>query len=1195
MTRTALYTFLAAIGVFTGGGMRRAARADASDTPPAASVGKTKGRAGERESGRAGETAPPDSALTTHDSRLTTLESPPHPVTPSPLQPLTLGQVRIVSPAAREVLDIPAATVVVQSVLGSKVEIKINGAPVDPKLLGRTETVEETGMVTQYWYGVVLKEGENTLTAQATVNGQPGPLVNSIAFVRAAPTQMLIAPSAQHIPADGRSTVTITGRLLDKDGNRSNRDALITLTVSAGEFVGKDADEDLPGFQVQARQGQFTAVLASGFKSETVRVHATTTNLEAYTQVEFTTDLRPSLVTGVVDLRVGKSGPDLYRAFQSFMRPDAGNPTNIDAYSAVFATGRLAQWLFTGAFNSRHGLNQTASGAESLGRDTQYHDQTYPVLGDSSVSRAIAESRDNLYLRLERNRDYVMWGDYTTQEFASKSQQFTAVTRQLHAFKANYNFGSVQATTIYANNVQGFQRDTIAPDGTSGAYFLSHRPLVYGSENVYIEMEELQRPGTIIATSHPIRGTDYEIDYDRGTIVFHKPISRTDIAADGTPLVRRIVVTYQYETSGGGADIEGARVQAHFNSDWNHPSQLGLTAFRENQGLRRFSLYGSDLALPLGKGRGGLVAEYGHSENNSEMLGMVTGNAYRVQLDGTLWHNVQASANYRSADTGFANDATISFVPGQTRYGMQLSSVLGPTTRARIQYDHEDNKGIAPQPATAPEGLLDPGAAPIPGQRVDNSLQTISLGLEQRIRSADLAVDLVNRHRIDRIGFAPVGGPIIPGSLGGNSTQIQTRFAMPVTRSVTFQAQSDTTVSNEHDPIYSDRTLLALDWQARPDVDIRLSQQWFTAGQFTGQSITSLDTIVEKKWGDATASERFSIRGGSNGFNIQQALGLSDRWTIARGLKLSVGYEQINGSFFGRTAAGTQFPQPYAVGPGGTVALGITGGNSRSIGLEYLRTPDFKASARYETRTSSGGSNTVVTAGAAGKLSPSSTALVTYQQTGSSNQLLESIGASTILRLGLAYRDPKNDRFNGLLHYDFRKNPATVPDSILIGSGTGSTDHLFAIEGIYAPSWMWEFYGKYAFRNSTSFLASDFTNGSSITLSQLRATYRFRYRMDIAAEGRWLSQSEVNYGSVALLLEAGYYITANLRLSAGYNFGHVSDPDFSGSRSAGGFYLGITAKVNELFHGFGVQPTELPANVAAPKSATPQPTGFAGP
>lgn len=197
------------------------------------------------------------------------------------------------------------------------------------------------------------------------------------------------------------------------------------------------------------------------------------------------------------------------------------------------------------------------------------------------------------------------------------------------------------------------------------------------------------------------------------------------------------------------------------------------------------------------------------------------------------------------------------------------------------------------------------------------------------------------------------------------------------------------------------------------------------------------------------------------------------------------------------------------------------------------------------------------------------TALVRYQQAGSSNQKLTGLGDTASLKVGLAYRDPNNDKFNALLRYEYRKNPATIPDTILLGSGTGSQDHTFALEAIYAPTWQWEFYAKYALGNSTSYLADDLVGTSTINLAQVRATYRLGYSWDVVGEARWIGQS--NYTETGFVVEAGYYLSPNLRLSAGYVFGKVDDRDFSATRSAGGAYLGFTVKINELFDGFGQQ------------------------
>ena len=157
------------------------------------------------------------------------------------------------------------------------------------------------------------------------------------------------------------------------------------------------------------------------------------------------------------------------------------------------------------------------------------------------------------------------------------------------------------------------------------------------------------------------------------------------------------------------------------------------------------------------------------------------------------------------------------------------------------------------------------------------------------------------------------------------------------------------------------------------------------------------------------------------------------------------------------------------------------------------------------------------------------------------------------------------------MRYEYRENPNSNPTTLLFGTGSGSTAHLFALETLYTPNYRWEFYGKFALRSTTSYLASDLIGTNSLTLGQLRAAYKLGYQWDIAAEGRWIRQSNSGFNEFGYLLELGYYMTPNLRLAAGFSFGGADDIDFNGSRSRGGPYLSITAKLDDLF-GFGKQP-----------------------
>ncbi|NEP62756.1 MAG: TonB-dependent receptor, partial [Symploca sp. SIO2G7] len=1024
---------------------------------------------------------------------------------PSPdlTQAVTSDQVEIVNPAADSIVDIPAITVIVRFPTTADIQLQVNGEAVANDLIGRTESNATTGLITQTWYGVSLAKGSNIVSIVRSSDGII--LQSTVVEVRGAPVEMTLRSRNSQIPADGRSTTTLQGRLIDNQGNVSNWDAIVTLESTDGEFVGVDYAPDQPGFQVEVQNGRFTAELQSSLESHVVQLQATTNGLEAFNQVQFITPKRPSIATGIVDLRWGARGTNFHSSLRDFLPPDGDNGDRLDLDASLFTMGRVGEWLLTGAFNSDRPLNEDCRGETALFRQSSGScNNLYPVYGDDSTMDVTTPSTDRLFLRLERTSpvegataDYAMWGDFNTEEFSNPSQLFTSTSRQLHGFKFNYNLGALAITGLYGDNVEGFQRDTIAPDGTSGLYFLSRRLVIPGSEQVYIETEEVDRPGTVISRERLFRNTDYDIDYDRGTLLFEDPVLQTSVDNFAEVLVNRIVVTYQYEGEETDTNILAGRLQYNFNRDLGTESWLGTSYLREDQGNRNFELYGVDAQISLGESSR-LIAEYAHSESDFDLSGPISGSAYRVELDGNFGEWLNGRAYWRSTDAGFSNAATSSFVPGQTRYGAQANVKVGPDTTLRAQFDHEDNKGIAPRPIVNLEDLLTPGSTPVPGSLVDNSLTTYSVGLAQRLGDSNLEFDWIHRDRTDRTQ---------PGVFNSSSDQLRTRLTTQLTNTLTLRAQNELNLSSDSDPLYPSRTFLGLDWEFLPGMNLGLGQIFYGEEGFSDRDSYTIINLS----GEHAFNNNTKVRGRFSSIDGQQlggAIGVEHGFNLAPGLRLDLGYERTFNSIFGGTAAGTQFSQPFAVGTGGS-SLGTVNGSTYTVGLSYTDNPDLQASARFEHRNSSQGSNTLVNASVVGRLTPAISALFNYQLNRAANQRISNIGTTSNLKLGLAYRDPNDDRLNALLRYEHRINPGTLPTNALFGRSIDTSEHLFSAEALYAPNWQWEFYGKYAFRHSqtkinlSADVGGDFKSNNSLHLAQLRAIYRFDYRWDISAEARW--------------------------------------------------------------------------------------------
>ena len=1085
-------------------------------------------------------------------------------------------EVKFITPTHESLIEQGQSNIVIQYPADGDIKLIVNEQEIDPIFIGRTELDTETGLVTETWYGVVFQEGENILKAIPIVDGEAQPDVTIQVTVAGLPTGFRISTVESSIPADGRSVTTIQGQFHDKDGNPGKYNTLVTLHSNAGKFVSEDAQPDVPGFQVEAREGKFTAKLRSDTKPQLVTISAKALDMEAFTQTRFGTTFRSTpLITGFADLRIGKEGTNYYSRFQDFLLKDARDETAVDFTSGAFATGNLGQWTFTAAYRTDRSLNEDVDGENRLFRSYQPSEFDYPLYGDSSHNEIVAPSTDSIYALLERsspiefaNTDYIMWGDYNSPEFATRSQRYTAFTRQLHGLKGNFNFAGFQISGFFASNVEGFQRDTILPDGTSGTYFLSRRLIARGSEDIFIESEEFLRPGTLVKRERLTRVIDYDIDYDRGTIVFTNPILRTDLGDDGETLVRRIVATYQYKShENNDTHIYGAKATYHFDRNPERPRAISGTYIKEDKGERDFELYGADAIFSFSKNTRAIL-EYAHSNHSSAIGELVDGNAYRVELEGEVLKGVRTRLHYRSTEEGFANNATSSFVPGQTRYGAEVLVTGSPRTKFRLNYDREENFGIAPVPFTGLEEFLSPSEDPILGLGVDSNVSTLKAGIQQKISIAQLDLDWIYRNRTDR-----------KTNIDTVSSQLRSKLKVPITKKITFNALNETTISSDVDTVFGDRTLVGLDWEVFPKIKIGLNQQWFTRGQFAGESFTNFSVSGDRDlWTNGNLAARYTLSGAVDGQIIGiGTIGLKQKLNIAEGLRMDFAYERSFNAF-GNNNVDRQFSQALAVGQSNSV-LGIINGNIYGIGIEYRDKSDFQASAKFEYRDNEKRSDTNINANIAGKITESFTALATFDRFSVANPNL-NLNASTKLRAGLAYRNPHSDKFNALLRYEYRQNPSTIPDTILFGSGTGSEDHVFATEAIYAPHWRWEFYGKVALKDTTTFLAEDFTHHSTIALGQLRATYRFAYQWDISGEGRFISQPSANYHENGFSIELGFYPVSDLRFSAGYAFGDANDRDFTGYRSQSGPYFGATLKLNGIFDAFG-QPKFTPTKPEA--------------
>src|SRR5262249_9649074 len=256
--------------------------------------------------------------------------------------------------------------------------------------------------------------------------------------------------------------------------------------------------------------------LTSELTTGVAEIRADYGDLSGATTVRFTPEERPALLVGVAEATVGSIRSD----------PGGGNDPatpedGVQGRAAFFYKGpAFPGTSLTTAYDSENRLNRTTDTDRLFDLDPL--EQTYPVMGDSSTRFPEALSNSRLYLKLEKDRSYLLYGDF--QPNLGRSQ-LAAYNRKLTG--ANINLEDEAGDRIgiaTARPDNSFTREILPASGISGLYRLGHTPIVPGSETVTVEVHDRRNPDLILSSVVLLRGIDYDLDPLSGTILFKRPL-----------------------------------------------------------------------------------------------------------------------------------------------------------------------------------------------------------------------------------------------------------------------------------------------------------------------------------------------------------------------------------------------------------------------------------------------------------------------------------------------------------------------------------------------------------------------------------------------------------------------------------------------------------------------------------------------
>ena len=303
---------------------------------------------------------------------------------------------------------------------------------------------------------------------------------------------------------------------------------------------------------------------------------------------------------------------------------------------------------------------------ERLFRDIQ-PDEFYPVYGDSSVRTFDAQSTSKLYVRVDKDKSWLLYGDFVTQS-PTEARKLGVYSRSLTGVKEHYENERVSVNAFASKDSTTQVIDEIPTNGTSGPYRLSTANAIENSEKVEILVRDRSQPSIVLKSVLQTRFTDYEVEPLTGQIIFKGPIPSLD--PNFNP--QSIRVTYEVDQGGKEFWVAGVDAQVKVTSNF----EVGAIAVEDKNPQDPAKLRGVNATVKLAE-KTYVTGEVVRSEKES--LGKGEGKRVEVRHDDK---DLQAQAYAARTDAAFDNPGSY-LTRGRAEAGGKLTYRLNEQTLLR--------------------------------------------------------------------------------------------------------------------------------------------------------------------------------------------------------------------------------------------------------------------------------------------------------------------------------------------------------------------------------------------------------------------------------------------------------------------------------------------------------------------------------
>jgi uncharacterized repeat protein (TIGR01451 family) len=986
---------------------------------------------------------------------------------------------------------IPSMNIAIKHDPSRPFKLFLNGTEVDAFYLDNTIARQDNKVAVSFWRGVHLTDGDNIFEGvEFDENKVEVSRFKKVMHYSGSPVKVEIVPAQSQLAADGKSAPVIAVLLTDKEGHPAREGVTGEYSVDP-PYLPRQRADDLQQNPLTASTNDRQKYHVGENGIALIALQPTMQTGEAVLRFQVadgtTQELRTWLKPGdrdwvLVGLAEGTVGYNTVRGnMENFVSGGGDDKYFEEDRLAFYAKGRIkGEWLLTLAYDSKKTDSTDQTGLYETVDPNKY----YTLYGDGTVQGNDAASAKHIYVKLEREQFYALFGDFnaglTVTELSRYSRNFTG-------FKSEMKTRDYEYSVFLADTNQAHVRDELSGDGTSGLYHLSRKNIVLNSETITIETRDRFKSEVILSSQQLTSQLDYTIDYDAGTIFFKSPVSSTD--GDFNPIF--IVVEYESFDDSDAKYNYGGRAAARF---LDGRLELGASHVHEGQVGGSGNLEGVDAKIQIGE-HDTLRAEAATTRADQDGV-TSSGDAYLAELQHRS-DAVEGKAYVREQQSGFG-------------LGQQNASETG-TRKMGADFNYRISKPWTVRGEVFEQDYLSTGAVRDMAEVQGN----YTAGRYTMSAGARMAADTLSTDETQTFGETQRSDQLFAGAKA------------QVTQKTSVRVNRDQSIGANDNVDYPTKTVVGADYKINDKSALFADQEW-TQGSSADTETTRIG-VKTSPWTGGQIGSTVEQEATENGVRLFSTTGLKQSWQITK-------QWSIDGSLDRSQTLRSSATYTLST-DGSSTSSGSEDFTAVSLGAGY-RQEHWSWTARVEKRNADSEDKYGLFMGANGEVRGGlalAAGLQMFRTADSTGQHTQSDD----LRLSLAYR-PVTTRFIILDRLDFIVNKqdggsATYDnDQRVVNNLVGNikTNERTQVSLQYGAKYVQETIDESDYRGYTDLIG-------------VEGRYDITKKWDAGVRGMRLRSYSINQEKYGTGVSVGFNAGSNIWISLGYNITGFKDRDFS--------------------------------------------------